>query len=410
MSYQHFFSDTGSSPFTIPSPTGANGSPRLGATPPNNRPQPPGTNGMNSASPGIPAGNAAWIQPGPRGRRVAPASGLLAIWSERATREHRETEQIGRARPLTGLRSPPRFSFAGQFSYNNPKGTFTRHVAPSMREALPSLQRPGSNIVTPPPEASAWLTEPAGPDTQGAPSTPLPRSNVLVTPVQHDWRSAQRDSTSESLCEPANTWGIAEHNHGSPDEDACSWPPSGSSWASTLVQVGGDDVEEPGRRLACSSSTSYRLPVSGRRETGGGRAAALRLDASPVYGHTPETSPVHLRTISPRAGGQARGDGLPVSHHRQQSRLWDGLVGPVVGDPQRQTFIVEGDCHISLPSLNEEILRAMPFVHIKGNLYIATTLQRKRKRDNGPREDEGDSDGGYEGDVEGGRDRSAKRR
>ncbi|KAI1142397.1 hypothetical protein F5Y05DRAFT_224896 [Hypoxylon sp. FL0543] len=89
--------------------------------------------------------------------------------------------------------------------------------------------------------------------------------------------------------------------------------------------------------------------------------------------------------------------------------------------PQRTIIAVDGDCYLTLDSPDELLVegeelavRMMPFVHVRGDLYIQTTAprQEKRKREESSEDDkeEVDINGAGEWDAENPEDRPAKRR
>ncbi|OTA63608.1 hypothetical protein K449DRAFT_394173 [Hypoxylon sp. EC38] len=110
-----------------------------------------------------------------------------------------------------------------------------------------------------------------------------------------------------------------------------------------------------------------------------------------------------------------------MSSQRERTQLTetrDIAAERLAEDMQRSTITVEGNCYINLSSPNELLstsqspLQMMPFLRVRGNLYIRTTARtRKRKRDESSEDDsEADSNVGYDEDAKELDHRPAKRR
>ncbi|KAI0840782.1 hypothetical protein F5Y06DRAFT_230385 [Hypoxylon sp. FL0890] len=119
-----------------------------------------------------------------------------------------------------------------------------------------------------------------------------------------------------------------------------------------------------------------------------------------VCSHLPQQQPpVLLPFLDPAVSGQGE-------RTQQRSDTHDGAVQQTTENVQRSTISVDGDCYINLYSPNELLgadgtaIRMMPFVHVRGDLYIRTTAPRPAKRK--PDANSGDEDE-VESNTDGGR-------
>ncbi|KAI1409575.1 hypothetical protein F5Y13DRAFT_203248 [Hypoxylon sp. FL1857] len=150
------------------------------------------------------------------------------------------------------------------------------------------------------------------------------------------------------------------------------------------------------------------------REAGGfGAQRPDQLDADVNQSHRrPRRRPLpSLSLLNSAVTGQRERTQQPETHNAASERPAE--------NPQRPTITVDGDCYVCLDSPDELIgeghwaLRVMPFVRVRGDLYIRTPAprQQKRKRDESSNgDDEMDSNIGSEADAEDTDDRPAKRR
>ncbi|OTA96066.1 hypothetical protein M434DRAFT_9154 [Hypoxylon sp. CO27-5] len=208
--------------------------------------------------------------------------------------------------------------------------------------------------------------------------------------------------------------------------------------ASTRTMIGDEDhdVEEPGTRedMGESQDTEHRPMIvddrarhtvdntTATRDSQGNESFTVehlgdqRTGIFPVNMDPSHRRPEWQQPLPPPAIYPA------MSSQRERTQLTetrDIAAERLAEDMQRSTITVEGNCYINLSSPNELLstgqspLQMMPFLLVRGNLYIQTTApaQKKRKRDESSEDDsEADSNVGYDEDAKGLDRRPAKRR